>query len=76
MGLTIEDYKEVTEMLQELLKDGIYCDKARCLLKDKCESYSDQIPDLRMQLSNRENYTVKGADLLEPQAVIDHTGEY
>ena len=41
MGLTVEDYKEVTEILQEQLKDEIYCDEARCLLKDKCESYSD-----------------------------------
>lgn len=41
MGLTVEDYKEVTEMLQEQLRDEIYCDETRCLLKDKCESYSD-----------------------------------
>ena len=76
MGLTAEDYIEVIDILKELLGDEMYCDETRCLLKDKCESYSEQIPDLKLRLSNRVDYTVKGTDLLQAQAVIDHTGEY
>jgi len=76
MGLTEEDYKEVTDMLVDQLPDDIYCDKQRCLLKQKCESYSGQIPDLKLKISNRADFTVKGDDLLASKSVIDHTGEY
>jgi len=80
MGLTTEDYTEVTDMLKaQLAKEGeLYCDNDanRCLLKEKCESYSGQILDLKLRLSNRADFTVKGEDLLAPKSVIDHTGEY
>ena len=55
IGLTEEDYSDAVDILKEKIgKDEIHCDEERCLLKEKCEDYQGEIPDLHLKLSNRE----------------------
>ena len=54
----------------------IYCDDQTCLLKKRCEDYKGKLPSLKLNFSNRAEFTVKGDDLLAAKSVIDHTGEY
>ena len=76
MGLTVEDFEEVTGILEKQMPEEIYCDDQKCRLKQSCEEYKGQIPDLKLNLSNRAEFTVKGDDLLVAKSYVDHTGEY
>ena len=76
MGLTAEDFKEATDLLMAQMPADIYCDDQKCLLKKSCKSYIGKIPDLKLNVSNRADFTVKGDDLLANKNVVDKTGEY
>ena len=34
------------------------------------------MPEIRLSVSNTAHYTLEGKDLLEPNSIVDHTGEY
>ncbi len=76
IGLTSDDFDKASLELRQIDRENTVCDDRKCLTKNACSEWKGKVPDVKMTLSNKEQYTIKGDDLLHEKSIVDETGEY
>lgn len=75
IGVQQSDWNQLKSKIMDS-DEGWYCDETECISTDECISHTGQISDYTFTLSNKNNYTVSGDELLTPVDIYQDENYY